>query len=111
MKYKYLVIAVVLIMAVVLLPNYLPQTASTTPTLSENEVVKIAENYVKTTLENVTITKSTVSNKTNDIWKITIYYEQRLKNEACKVGKCYWEGPASMFCRVESNQTLGLCQG
>lgn len=109
MTYKLVLAAVALILIVVLLPTYLQQQSGTIQDLTDNEVKRIAENYVSTTLPNVTVTGTTITSNQSGVWKITINYEQRTAG-TCKVGKCYWEGPASMFCRVESNQSLGNCQ-
>ncbi len=109
MKYGLILAAVGLILLVVLLPVYSPQQALNAQNLTNQEVTRIAGNYVSTTLPNITVTGATVTSNQSNVWKVTINYEQRLAGETCKVGKCYWEGPASMFCRIESNQTLGQC--
>ncbi|MDP3742073.1 MAG: hypothetical protein Q8R15_02035, partial [Candidatus Micrarchaeota archaeon] len=108
MTYKLILAAVALILIVILLPTYLSQQGTSVQGLTEQEVIRTAENYVSTTLPNVTVTGASVTNNQSGVWKVTINYEQRTVGQQCKVGKCYWEGPASMFCRIESNQTLGI---
>ncbi len=114
MKYKLILAAVALILLVVLLPAYLSQQSGTSPALNDDAVKRLAQNYVETTLPNVTVTGASITSKpasdnNSTVWKVTINYEQR-NGRMCKVGKCYWEGPASMFCRIESSQSLGQCQ-
>ena len=93
MKYGLVLAAVALILIVVLLPTYLSQGGSTAQVLNEDAVKRIAENYVSTTLPNVTVTGALVTSNQSGVWKVTINYEQR-NGGACKVSKCYWEGPA-----------------
>ena len=108
MKYSIILIAAILLLLVVFAPQLIPKKAES-PVLSDADVLKIATNYVATSIENSVVINSIITSKTDGKWKITVDYQQGT-GANCKVGKCYWEGPAAMFCRPESNMTLGTCQ-
>ncbi len=108
MKYSIIIIAAILLLLVVFAPQLIPKKAEL-PVLSDADVLKIAENYVTTSIQSSRVTSSTITSKADGNWKITVDYQQGT-GANCKVGKCYWEGPAAMFCRQESNTTLGTCQ-
>ncbi len=108
MKYSIILVAAILLLLVVFAPQLIPKKAES-PVLSDADVLKIAENYVATSIQSSRVTSSTIISKADGKWKITVDYQQGI-GANCKVGKCYWEGPAAMFCRQESNATLGTCQ-
>ena len=106
MAYKELIIAVAILLVIILIPTvYLPLT---TQSLSDEEVQTIATNFVETNTPNTMVVETTITERSDDVWKITVTYKQG-EGANCKIGKCYWEGPASQFCRSESNQTLRPC--
>ncbi len=107
MRYLVVVIAIAALLAVVLLPKLSP-LPNPGPLLTDADVMQIAENYVETNVQGVKVVNSSITSRENGKWGITIVYEEGTEAN-CKVGKCYWEGPASMFCRPESNQSLGQC--
>ncbi len=106
MQYVEILVAIAVLLLVILVPTLIPP--SNQPLLTDVDVAKIAENYVETTIQGAVVTGSSITGKTDAKWKITVNY-QTGSGSKCKVGKCYWEGPASMYCRPESNQTLGQC--
>ncbi len=107
MEYKEVIIAILVLIAVVILLRFNPPQQQT---LSEGEVVGIAENFITTNYPQSTVlsTNVTYHNATNGQYKITIRYKQ-MATEGCKISQCYWEGPASPYCRQESNLSLGSC--
>ncbi|MFH0714114.1 MAG: hypothetical protein V1722_05780 [Candidatus Micrarchaeota archaeon] len=108
MRYWFVIVAIIVLLAVIVLPRYLVPVQTPSTTLSESEVVQIAQNYVETQFPNSQITSALVTSNENSKWKITVTYQQGT-GVNCKVGKCYWEGPEGMYCRPESNTTLGTC--
>ena len=111
MEYRTIAIAVLALIVIILLPNlFSTQTSQTSnATFTDQDVVKIAANYVETNFNNTIVTATQLNGKVNGVWSITVTYQQGTGSN-CKVGKCYWQGPAGMFCRVESSQSLGTCQ-
>ncbi len=107
MAYKALIVAIVVLLVVILAASLLPSQLPNSE-LTENDVKQIAENYVATRIADALPITSQVTGRDGSKWMVTVNYQQG-EGAACKVGKCYWEGPASQFCRVESNQTLGAC--
>ncbi|MBI4406472.1 hypothetical protein HY571_01005 [Candidatus Micrarchaeota archaeon] len=109
MAYKLLGAAVLALLIVILLPSLLTTQENTQTSLSDADVQQIAENYVETNIDNSTALNSIITSRQNGLWRITVTYEQ-VVGENCKIGKCHWEGPASQFCRIESNRSLGECE-
>lgn len=107
MNYQALAIAVLALVIVVLLPSVLTGKQGAAA-LTDSDVDKIARNYVETSFNDTVVTATQLTDKANGVWQITVTYQQGAGSR-CKVGKCYWQGPASMYCRVESSQTLGQC--
>lgn len=106
---KPLAIATVILLIVLSIP--LVFTLFNPPklvTLTQSDVEKIASNYIAATYPGSTITKLYVTEKVENTYKITIEYNQNTGN-ACKKYKCYYEGPASQFCRQDSPNGLGPC--
>ncbi len=108
MAYKLLGAAVLALLVVILLPTFLTTRESPRTSLSDEDAGQIAENYVETNIENSTALSSVITSRQNGLWRITVTYKHG-QGENCKIGKCYWEGPASQFCRIESNQSLRPC--
>ncbi len=108
MKYLPVVIAMLVILGIVLVPRFYAPLEQNPIVLSDTYVTTLAQRYVETSVENARVTNAQITEKNGDKWKITVTYQQGT-GANCKLNKCYWEGPAAMYCRSESNQTLGIC--
>ena len=109
MALKPIAIAVVVLLAVLSIPLILSFLSPSVPAkLSQGEVEKIASNYIAANYPGSTVTSMKVTAVENDQYKITIEYNQQTGN-TCTRYKCYWEGPASQYCRQDSPAGLGKC--
>ncbi len=106
MKYWQIIVAVGILALVILIPTLKP--VNTSSTLTNRDVVDIAKNYVETNIKDSKVTNYTITSYKDGVWKILLTYEEG-RGSSCKIGRCAWEGPASMYCRPETNQSLGTC--
>ena len=116
MKYVVVLLAIVALLVIITLPNLSNLSNSggvvasnSTNDISADEVAKTAANFVETTMQSTHVTNTSITSHEGNAWKITVNYQQGT-GANCKVGRCYWEGPAAMFCRPETTQSLGKCQ-
>lgn len=105
---KLFAIAIVILLLVLSVPLLFSLSQQDKSALTQEDVEKIASNYIAATYPSSTITSLKITEKQEDSYKITIEYNQGA-GLACKRFKCYWEGPASQYCRQDSPNGLGPC--
>lgn len=106
---KPLAIATIILLIVLSIPLVLTALNPPKPvSLSQTDVERIATNYIAATYPGSTITNLAITSHEGDAYKITIEYNQGTGN-TCKRYKCYYEGPASQYCRQDSPNGLGAC--
>ena len=107
MEYLEVIAAIVILVAVIVFASFNPPTSQP---LADADAISISQNYIATNYPGSTVLNTAITerNLTSQHWKITINYKQQTA-QGCTLARCYWEGPASQYCRQESNLSLGNC--
>lgn len=106
---KPLAIAAIVLLVVLSIPLVLTAlNPPKPPALTQGDVEKIAINYIAATYPGSSITSMKLTQREGDTYKFTIEYNQNTQG-TCKRYKCYWQGPASQYCRQDSPNGLGPC--